>query len=457
MRKLRDSVLLVLASLLAIGTVATKASAQATYTNLYTFDDLHGCSPEYPNLLAQGRDGNLYSTTYFGGLDGHGVVFEITPTGAESVLYNFDITQSYQPLSGLTLGTDGIFYGTTALYDPRGDPGTIFDITPNGNLTTLYIFDNNSDGFPYAPPIQGPGGFYGTTNSGIAYRITPSGNFSLLSSIPSSAAPLLLGSDRNFYGTTALGGSYGEGTIFKITRTGVVTILSSFDGIQGEYPLAPVIQASDGNLYGTTFAGGRFGNASSGGVVFRLTPRGKMTVLHNFPDPDYPNDGSTPYAGVVEATDGNLYGVTFQGGTSNQGVMFRIMPSGQYSIIHNFDGVNAGGPRSNPMQHTNGKLYGMTTYGGGGDCGVVYSVDLGLSPFVKLVSSSGKVGQTGGILGQGFTGTTAVSLDGTPTSFKVVSDTYLTATVPPGATTGYVTVTTPSGVLTSNVPFHVIQ
>lgn len=456
MSNLRDSALLVLASLLFVGTECREATAQL-YTDIYTFDYIHGCTPEYPNLLAQGRDGNLYSTTYSGGNDGHGVVFEITPQGAETVLYNFDISQSYQPPSGLTLGTDGNFRGTTFFDDPNGDPGTIFEITPDGNLTTLYNFSGGSDGqFPYGPPVQGPGGFYGTTGTGTTYRITQSGNFISLSSIPSSYAPLLLGSDGNFYGTTISGGSYAMGTVFKMTRSGVVTIVHSFDGNRGEQPIAPVIQADDGNLYGTTYAGGLYGTDASGGVVFRLTPQGVLTVLHNFPDPSYPNDGNSPWAGIVAATDGNLYGVTYQGGTTNHGVMFRITPSGAYSIIRNFDGLNDGGPRANPMQHTNGKIYGMTEYGGFADCGVVYTLDLGLSPFVRLVSSLGKIGQTGGILGQGLTGTTSVMLNGIRANFTVVSDTYIEATVPAGATTGYATVTTPSGVLTSNVPFHVI-
>ena len=116
------------------------------------------------------------------------------------------------------------------------------------------------------------------------------------------------------------------------------------------------------------------------------------------------------------------------------------------------------------VQGTVGNFYGTTGNGGvGGDscslpygCGTVFGLHVGLAPFVAFVRDSGKVGQTGGILGQGFTGTTSVSLNGTPASFTVVSDTFIRATVPAGATSGYVTVTTPSGTLTSNVPFYVI-
>jgi hypothetical protein len=134
-------------------------------------------------------------------------------------------------------------------------------------------------------------------------------------------------------------------------------------------------------------------------------------------------------------------------------VIFRIAQNGVYSILYNFDGMHGAAPYSTPVQHTNGKIYGLASAGGTSGNGVAYSFDLALGPFVKLVPTVGIIGQTGGILGQGFTGTTNVSFNGTSASFRVVSDTYLTATVPPGATTGYVSVTTPTGTLTSNVPF----
>jgi uncharacterized repeat protein (TIGR03803 family) len=149
------------------------------------------------------------------------------------------------------------------------------------------------------------------------------------------------------------------------------------------------------------------------------------------------------------ATDGNFYGVTVGGGTQNRGTVFQIIPNGEYSILYNF-GTDGSWPGATPMQHTNGKIYGVAYE-------VVYSFDMGLGPFVAFVRSAGRVGQTGGILGQGFTGTTSVVLNGIPANFTVVSDTFIEATVPQGATTGYVTVTTPTGVLKSNVPFHVIQ
>jgi uncharacterized repeat protein (TIGR03803 family) len=186
--------------------------------------------------------------------------------------------------------------------------------------------------------------------------------------------------------------------------------------------------------------------------VFKVTRLGVLTVLHTF---DF-SDGDVPWS-VVQGTDGNLFGTTLHGGANSDGTVFKITPEGTFFLLHSFawnDGASPWGDFL--LQATNGNFYGMTYFGDAYDDGIVFSLDMGLGPFVTFVHAVGKVGQTGGILGQGLTGTTSVSLNGTPVRFTVVSDTYIRGTVPAGATTGYVTVTTPSGVLTSNVPFHVI-
>jgi len=445
--------------ILTVALATTVANAQA-FTDLFDFNGTDGALPESPNLLAQGRDGNLYGTTLQGGVYGSGVVFVIKPNGIQRVLFSFDYhTGGFLPESGLTLGTDGDFYGTTS-EDNVFFQGNVFKITPSGSLTTLYTFTGGTDsGFPHAPPIEGTHGtFYGTTAYGYnpsIYEITPSGAFTVLGQLPGdSLGSLIEGSDGNFYGTTTSGGSGsncpgGCGTVFKATPKGIVTTLNNFYGQNGAKPWGGVTQGSDGNLYGTATAGG----TNKRGVIFKLSPKG-ITILHNFPDPNYGKDGEQPYA-LIQATDGNFYGIAPRGGTSDFGVIFEITPSGVYSILHNFDGTHGGYASSTLVQHTNGKIYGLTNAGGHSNDGVVYSLDLGLPPFVRLVSPSGKVGQTGGILGQGFTGATNVFLNGTSAAFTIMSDTYLTATVPPGATTGFVTVVTPSGTLTSNQEFQV--
>lgn len=457
-----------------IATAIPLAHAQ-TYNDLYDFDFTHGAFPFITDLLAQGRDGNLYGTTPMGGTStncgepGCGVEFEITPGGSLSAVYNFvGGTHGASPYSGLTLGTDGSFYGATSGGGSE-DMGTIFKFAPGGRGTILHSFTGADGEYPSAPPIQGTdGSFYGATpnegelgNSGSAYKITPSGTFALLVTLPGeSTAPLLQATDGNFYGTTFDGGDTscksGCGAVFKLTPEGQMTVIHFFDGSDGAAPDAPLIQGNDGALYGTTDAGGPYGNVSGDGVLFRITTQGDFTVMHNFGDPNYPQDGTGPRAGLIQATDGNFYGVTSGGGEQSGGVIFQMTLAGAYSILHNFDYADGIYPSSTPMQHTNGMIYGLTNSGGLGN-GVFYSFFMGLAPFVRLVSNSGKVGQTGGILGQGFTGTSSVMLNGVPANYTVVSNTFIKATVPEGATTGYVTVNTPSGVLTSNVPFRVIQ
>ncbi len=452
-------VLITMMLMLVVAAVPILAHAQ-TYTVLYNFDGTHGSNPE--GNLAQGRDGTLYGTTIDGGTNSAGVVFRITPTGNLKALYNFlGGIQGGDSWGGLTLGRDGNFYGTTTY---GGDIscggigcGTVFKITAGGSLTNLYSFTNPGVNgcIPEAPPIQGTdGNFYGTTGCGTAYKITSSGTFTLLASFyPEEVnSPLLQGTDGNFYGTTA--GSIVPETVFKITSKGTVTIIYEFGlGNYGTFPGGgALIQGTDGNFYGTAEQGGSTG----GGVVFRLTPRGTLTVLHNFPDPNYLSDGSSPFVGLVQATDGNFYGSTRGGGNQDNGVIFQITPAGAYSILHYFGGTDGANPYSPVVQHTDGKFYGLAGFGGASNAGVVYSLDLGLAPFVSLVSAVGKAGRTIEILGQGFIGTTDVYFNGTPTTFKIFSDTDMTAIVPTGVTTAPVTVVTPSGTLTSNKPFRVL-
>jgi uncharacterized repeat protein (TIGR03803 family) len=446
----------------------TPARAQ-TFSALYSFgtNSADPTSPQYPGLVAQGRDGNLYTTGTDGGANGLGAVFAITTTGKLSVLYSFDGTHGSNPDSGLTLGTDGNFYGTTKSGGTFG-AGTVFKIAPTGNLTVLYNFSGGSDGgYPDAPPIQAAdGNFYGTTTHGgtifgTVYKMTQAGILTTLYTFDQTPhgsfpiAPLVQGSDGNFYGMTETGGgTAGDGAIYKITAGGTLTVLYDFDGTHGSGPTDPLVQGSDGNYYGTTSGGGSFGY----GVAFKITPTGTLTVLHNM---NGTSEGGYPEGGLTQAADGAFYGVN-SGGASDKdyGTIFTLNVKGSFSILHKFDFAAGARPYSTLLQHTKGNLYGDTSRGGAGtgcfdNCGIFYGLKVGLKPFVSLVPTSGKVGKTVEILGQGFKGTTEVSFNGTPATFKVVSNTYLTAKVPRGATTGFVTVTTPKRKLTSNRKFRV--
>jgi uncharacterized repeat protein (TIGR03803 family) len=466
---MRKLLLLTLALPVLVVTVAATVQAQ-TFSVLHNFGTKSGdgTNPSYSGIVAQGRDGNIYSTTGNGGTYNLGTVFKITPAGKLSVIYSFDGPHGAEPYGGLTLGTDGNFYGA-AFAGGKFSYGTVFEITPGGSLTVLFNFTGGNDGSnPHAAPIEGTdGNFYGTTRTGgkniyygTIYKITPSGKLTTLYSFDVTphgdypVAPLVQGTDGNFYGTTVNGGASNQGIVFRITPSGKLTVLYSF-GTTGSEPYSPIIQATDGNFYGTTALGGSVGV----GIVFKLTPAGNLTVLYNFANGGGP---SVPYAGLVQATDGYFYGNTYQGGTKSDGAVFRINAKRQFSKLYDFDSTTGAIPEVTLLQHTNGILYGDTYEGGTSKpacgnvgCGVFYSWNAGLKPFVSLVSTSGKVGKTVEILGQGFTGTKGVSFNGKGATFKVVSATYLTATVPSGATTGSVTVTTSGGTLTSNKQFRV--
>ena len=208
------------------------------------------------------------------------------------------------------------------------------------------------------------------------------------------------------------------------------------------------MQASNGNFYGTTVNGG-----NNEGVVFEISPAGVFTDLHDF---DLSQDGGEPFSALVQGTNGVLYGTTNLGGTFKVGTIYSIpLGGGGLSALYSFDVSSGSSPGTPLTQHTNGSFYGNSAWGGSDDLGTFYSFSVGLHAFVRLVSTSGKVGSTVEILGQGFTGTTAVSFNGVAATFHVVSQTYLTATVPTGATNGFVTVTTPSGMLKSNQVFRI--
>ena len=452
-------------------TATAIASSAQTFSTLLSFDNSTGARPE---PLVQGTDGNLYGETSFGpGNYEMGTVFSLTPSGTLTTLHTFfrHGVNGDSP-SGIVLANSGIFYGTS-YYGGADGVGTIFRISSAGQLGLLHTFDTTDGAYPSGPLIQATdGNFYGTTvnggNSvyGTVFKMTPAGALTTLYKFCALAkcadgdlpyGPLVQATDGNFYGTTEGGGGpNGAGVVFKITPTGTLTTIYDFcseTNCADGYNTDGLIQAADGNFYGVNSLGGAHGV----GTIFKLTPSGTLTTLYTFCSLTSCADGSGP-VGLVQATDGDFYGTTEGGGTSSScrcGTIFKITSSGSLTTLHTFDGSDGEFPSTSLLQATDGNFYGGTSQGGANNDGSIFSLSVGLGPFVSLVRNSGKVGQTGGILGQGFTGTTGVSFNGTPATFTGVSDTYLQATVPAGATTGFVTVTTPTGVLTSNVRFTV--
>jgi uncharacterized repeat protein (TIGR03803 family) len=266
------------------------------------------------------------------------------------------------------------------------------------------------------------------------------------------------------------GGANGCGTVFKITTSGTLTTLYTFCTLgspctDGELPNSALVQATNGDFYGITGYGGA--SSVSAGTVFKITPSGVLTTLYAFCTQGYPcTDGYSPWAALVQATDGDLYGTTTGGGANGlyDGTVFKITPSGTLTTLYSFcseSGCTDGAyPEAGLVQATNGDLYGTTAEGGSDEscsegCGTVFSLSVGLGPFVKTLPTSGKVGAAVKILGSDLTDATSVTFNGRAARFSVVSRYLITTTVPTGATTGTVQVVTPSRMLSSNVPFRV--
>ena len=470
-------------------TVTLSASAQ-TFTLLTKFNGTNGAWPTYGSLL-QGVDGNFYGTTSFGGAKNAGSVFNISPSGSVTTFYSFcslaACGDGSVPYAGLLQTLNGNFYGTT--YEGGGaNNGTIFELTSRGVLTTLHSFcsaANCADGAtPYSGLIVAPNGnFYGTTGLkgglttvyGTVFEMTPAGQLKTLYTFCSktncsdgsaAAKGLTLATNGNFYGVTGDGGTSNVGTAFEITPAGKLTTIYSFNASQGEFPNA-LVQGANGNFYGTT----SYGGANSSGVVFELTPSGQYTVLYNFCSQATCADGATPNAPLVQGTDGNLYGTTMLGGVAvvngqffdGYGTLFEITPTGQLTTLYTFcsqsgDCGDGAYPEAGLIQGTDGSFYG-TTHGlpsCPGNCGTVFQLSTGLGAFVEASPDFNHVGRMVNILGNLLRGATSVTFNGVPETFKVVSSNYIKATVPTGATTGTIEVTTPSGVLKSSVPFHVL-
>jgi len=450
--------------LLALFAATAIALPAQTFTTLFSFNGYDGFQPAA--ALVQATNGNLYGTTVVGGASGDGTVFRITPSGAPRKVLSFDKTDGQYIFVGVVQGTNGDFYGTTYLGGASSD-GTVYKMTPSGELTTLHSFGGTDGDGPYAPLVQATNGnFYGTTDdggangSGTVFEITPGGTLTTLHSFDGTDGympeVLIQATNGNLYGTTLGGGASGHGTVFEITPDGMLTTLYSFcsqAGCPDGNGPGGLVQATDGNLYGTTGGGG----ANSDGTVFKITAAGTLTTLRSFDG----TDGQGPPGGLVQAANGDFYGTTgFGGANGNYGTIFEITPGGTLTTLYSFCSQSGCADGSNPaaglVQDTNGMFYGTTQGGGAYGFGAVFSLSVGLGPFVETQTTSGKVGAAIKILGTDLTGATSVSFNGTAAVFDVVASSLIAAKVPAGATSGKVEVVTPNGTLSSNLAFRVL-
>ena len=459
---------------------AVIASPAQTLTTLHSFDSTDAANP-FAGLV-QATDGNFYGTTYSGGAANNGAVFKVTPSGVFTTLYSFcsqkNCTDGALPVGGLIQYSDGNLYGTTG-YGGANNRGTVFKISPQSpyTMTVLYNFCNLeacADGSqPYAGLILGTdGNFYGTTlfggkNSfGAIFSITPSGALTTLYSFcaksgcldgASPSGNLIQAADGKFYGTTQSGGAnknnacdvHGCGTVFAFAGGGLTTLYNfcAQNGCtDGLTPNAGVIQASNGYLYGTTNFGGANNN---NGTVFKITTSGALTTLYSFCSKSGCPDGQGPTAGLVQATDGNLYGTTDAGGRKGAGTIYKMNLSGALTTIYTFciqSGCSDGeGPYAALIQGTDGNFYGTTFIGGAHGYGSVFSLQ-GPAQFVpvtpcRLVDTRNANGEFGGPPLQGKQTRSFTIPDNTTCNIPVSAVAYsLNVTVSPHGPLGYLTV-----------------
>jgi uncharacterized repeat protein (TIGR03803 family) len=473
--------------LVLLAAMAVALPAQ-TFKKLNSFKYADGEYPWAP--LVQASDGNFYGTTTAGGspcasggyATGCGTVFQVTPGGKRTNIYFFDGTNGSAPFAGLTQAANGDFYGSTSAGGTGNfggacpnNCGTIFTLTTSGTLTTLHNFSYTDGQQPTGALVLGSdGNYYGTTagggpaNSGTFFVITPSGTLTTLYTFTggddgsSPYGGLVQAPDGNFYGTTWMGGANDYGTVFKFAANGTITTIHTFENTDGAYPYAGLVQDKGGDFYGVTEEGGTY----SYGTVFKITPAGKVTTLHSFSGG---LDGDTPISTLIQATDGNFYGTaSYDGLYPNFGTVFEITKSGTLTTLHNFDSKDGSYPYAPLVQATNGKFYGTTSYGGGSTtcpydfgCGTTFSLSVGLGPFVETVPASGNVGAAVRILGTDLKGATGVTFNGTAATFQIISKSEIETSVPAGATAGPVRVTTKvkgiKNTLKSNVAFQVTE
>lgn len=368
--------------------------------------------------LVQDSHGNFYGTTYYGGKYDVGTVFKLA-AGVESVLYSFTgpdngglgglagSTDGAHPSAGLVLDSEGNLYGTTVqggidYATNSGGHGTLFKITPQGVETVLYAFCLNgcSDGeLPFSQLILGADGdLYGTagggaSNGGIAYKMTTAGAETVLYSFKAATtdavgpqAGVIQDSAGNLYGTADGGGNNSFGAIFKITPEGAETVLYSFCSVNtasenctdGSYPSTGLIWGADGNIYGATGSGG----LHDLGTLFKMTPAGTLTVMHSFcGEAIVPGctDGAEPIGPLLQASDGNFYGMTHGGGANNWGSIYKITPTGVETTIFSFQADNNTNttsldPTAGLVQGLDGNFYAMTDPGGTSSEGTLFGL-----------------------------------------------------------------------------------
>ncbi len=373
--------------------VVYKVDTAGQETVVFAFDQAIATGNNPGSGVVRDAAGNLYGTAGGGDLE-QGVVYKVDPTGHETVLYTFEypfFNDGTDPNSDLALDASGNLYGTTVYGGGFTNEGSLYKIGPTGGETQLISFSGTNGANPYGGVVfDAMGNLYGATSSGgasgfgVVYKLTSTGaetvlyNFTGAGDGGDPTDTLILDASGNLYGTAEHGGRAGAGVVFKIDPTGRETVLYSFPGASGgSSPQAPVLRDFSGNLYGTTSEGG----VNGAGTVYQIDATGKETLLYSFTGG---LDGADPQAGVFRDKAGNLYGTAAAGGIlsstcefcGTQGVVYKIDPAGKETVIYSFTGGNDGyAPHAGLTSDGAGNLYSTTTWGGTGDVGTVFRID----------------------------------------------------------------------------------
>jgi uncharacterized repeat protein (TIGR03803 family) len=390
----------------AVGTVSAEATLTvypvsvpgSVMASLYWFTG--GADGGVPNGLTFGTNGILYGTTQTGGDYNDGTIFSITTNGHLQTLVQFNSTNGSNPQAALVQGTDGNFYGTTQDGGTNAG-GTVFVMTTNGLLTTLVAFSNQTGINPYTALVQGTNGnFYGAAENnakpgnGNIFEMTPSGTVDVVYSFTGGldgnepVSSLTQGADSNFYGLTTAGGAYNYGGIFQMTSDGALTNLYSFTGgTDGYNPYGALVQGTDGDFYGVTRRDAIQG-LQFDGTIFKVTTNGALTTLYAL-NPLYNGDGEYPFAGLLQAADGNFYGTTLYTESNMNGTVFRITPDGVFATLAAFNGSDDGAePKAAMVQDADGNFYGTTTAGGPYGKGSIFRLTITSAPQITIQPSN---------------------------------------------------------------------
>lgn len=402
--------------------------------------------------LVQGADGNFYGTTVGDTIynTSWGTVFRISPQGQFATLYSFSSyargshnTDGAFPYAPLALGSDGSFYGAAS----RGGAyhvGTLFNITADGVFTKLHTFTGAASGgaAPLTGLVQGAdGNFYGTTagaglyGDGTLFQMTPDGHVTSLHSFNGTdgadpQAALVDAGDGTFLGTTVRGGANNDGVIYRINPNPpyVMTVLHSFTGTDGAYPQAALVRGSNGDFYGTTSDGGNTSGPNVG-TVFRMSATSPYTVttLYVF---NYAN-GHNPTAPLIQASDGNFYG------TAPDNIIYQITPDGAFNVVHTLTSLEGRYYLNALVQGTDGLLYGTTGIGGQYGGGTVFRFKMVPVVYHPDIASISPTRQPAGappvtltLTGTQFQPGDTVLYSGSPLTTYYISHTQLTATIP---------------------------